>query len=56
VLFYRQISWVDVFNSDSGSTCLGYLGKSDANRNKNVCIALPKVVKASKAKTQIALF
>ncbi len=42
-------------NSDTQQsllTCLGHLGWHDINRNDPICVALPKVAKASKAVAQ----
>jgi hypothetical protein len=35
-------------DSDTYCTCLGHLGHSDIKRNNPICVAMPKVAKASK--------
>jgi len=38
----------NVGDSDTNCTCLGHLWSSDINRNSPICVATPKVAKASK--------
>jgi hypothetical protein len=44
-------SFASDFASKHGFTCLGYLGRWHTNRTNPLCVASPKVAKASKAKT-----
>jgi hypothetical protein len=45
---FAQKPWQKACNNDSGSTCLGYLGKTlHTHRTSHICGLSPKVAKAS---------